>query len=323
MINIPPIPWKTIEKILYSIGKGKDKIDYEHIIGKAKLHAALSYLQKISFITENNELTEIGKKFYTELFVCNDEIAYDILADSLKKTESVQLICQILWGRKNLTKNNIYNLLLIERMIDEKFKEDDLGSFLSILNKCKILNYSKKSGIIEIIYNPKNNLEESTTLFLSPDTPYSNIKALREAIRTCRSFIWWFDKHFSIKGLEPLSDELNGNIIDNIRVLTGTANVNDNLKKDFKRFETEMSKRGIKAELKVIYNKELLNTIHDRWIISENICYNLPPINTIYQGQYAEIKLTKNTPPFENWWTNSHDILLEWEEIKKHIVEKK
>ncbi len=83
-----------------------------------------------------------------------------------------------------------------------------------------------------------------------------------------------------------------------------------------------MSKRGIKAELRVIYNKELLNTIHDRWIISENVCYNLPPINTIYQGQYAEIKITKNIPPFDNWWTSSHDILLEWQEIKKYIVGK-
>ncbi len=322
MINLPPISWQTIEKILYSIGKGTDKMDQEHIIGKEKFHATLSYLQNISFITENNELTETGKKFYTEKFVCNDEIAYNILADSLKKTESVQVICQILWGRKNLTRNNIYNLLLIERMIDETFNEDDVGSFLSILNKCKILNYSKKSRTIEILYNPKINSEKPTALFLSPETPYSNIKALRETIRSCKGFIWWFDKHFSTKGLEPLSDELNGNIIDKIRVLTGLANVNDNLKKDFERFEKEMSKRGIKAELRVIYNKELLNTIHDRWIISENVCYNLPPINTIYQGQYSEIKITKNIPPFENWWTSSHDILLEWQEIKKYIVEK-
>ena len=318
-MNIPPIPWKTIEKILYSIGKGNDKIDYENIVGKEKLHTTLSYLQNISFITKNGELTEIGKKFYTELFVCNDDTAYSTLANSLKKTEPVQLICQILWGRKNLTKNNIYSLLLVERMVDEKFKEDDLGSFLSILNKCNILNYSKKSGTIEILYNPKINSDKPTALFLSPDTPYSNIKALHETIRSCKKFIWWFDKHFSAKGLEPLSEELNGNQVDEIRLLIGSANVNDKLKNNFKRFEVEMSKRGIKAELRVIYNKELLNTIHDRWIVSENVCYNLPPINTIYQGQYAEIKITKNIPPFENWWTSSHDILLEWQEIKNYI----
>lgn len=319
MTNIPPIPWQAIERILYSIGKGTNNMDQEHIIGKEKFHATLSYLQNISFITENNELTENGKNFYTELFVCNDENAYSILADSLKKTEAVQLICQILWGRKNLTKNNIYNLLLVERMIDEKIREDELGSFLNILNKCKILKYRKNSGTMEILYNPKNNLEPPPTLFLSPDTPYSNIKALRETIRTCRKFIWWFDKHFSTKGLEPLSDELNGNIIDNIRLLSGIANINDKLRNDFQRFEKEMLKRGIKAELRVICNKESLNTIHDRWIISENICYNLPPINTIYQGQYAEIKPTKNIPPFENWWANSQNILLEWEEIKKQF----
>lgn len=316
MCSIPPFPWQTIEKILYSIGKGGNELNEEQI-GKEKLHMALSYLKNIFLVTENNELTEIGKKFYTERFVFNDETAYDILADVLKKTECVQLICQVLWGRKNITKGGIYNLLLIEKIIDENYSEDDLGSFLSILNKCKILNYNKKSSAINILYNPKAYSEKPTTLFLTPATPYSNIKALRETIRSCKEYIWWFDKHFGAKGLESLSDELNGNTINKLKILTGTANVNDNLRNDFKRFQKEMLIRGVKAELRAICNKEILNTIHDRWIISENVCYNLPPINTIYQGQYAEIKITKNVPPFDNWWSKSYDILVEWQEIQK------
>lgn len=37
------------------------------------------------------------------------------------------------------------------------------------------------------------------------------------------------------------------------------------------------------------------------------------------RGQYAEIKPTENRPPFENWWSNSLDIISDWDDVTKHI----
>jgi hypothetical protein len=36
------------------------------------------------------------------------------------------------------------------------------------------------------------------------------------------------------------------------------------------------------------------------------------------RGQYAEIKITENRPPFKEWWQNSLDIISDWDDISKH-----
>lgn len=59
---------------------------------------------------------------------------------------------------------------------------------------------------------------------------------------------------------------------------------------------------GIKCDLRVISNSKLKSQIHDRWIISEGKSFNIPSPDIITRGQYSEIKETKNTLPFEEWW---------------------
>ena len=55
--------------------------------------------------------------------------------------------------------------------------------------------------------------------------------------------------------------------------------------------------------------------IHDRWILSKNICYNLPSSGIFARAQYSEIKQTDNIIPFDDWWNKSLDIIKDWEEI--------
>ena len=59
--------------------------------------------------------------------------------------------------------------------------------------------------------------------------------------------------------------------------------------------------------------------IHDRWILSKNICYNLPSSDIVARAQYSEIKQTDNIIPFDDRWDKSLDILKDWEEISKDI----
>ena len=57
--------------------------------------------------------------------------------------------------------------------------------------------------------------------------------------------------------------------------------------------------------------------IHDRWIISNNLCFNIPSPDVIARGQFSEIKSTENIPPFEYWWHDGYDIISQWNEIEK------
>jgi hypothetical protein len=67
----------------------------------------------------------------------------------------------------------------------------------------------------------------------------------------------------------------------------------------------------------MITEPKVKSEFHDRWIMSENECYNVPSTHVIARGQISEIKTTLNRPPFERWWKNSKDILTGWDVITK------
>jgi hypothetical protein len=309
-------PWLQFEDIIQSIAEKR----WDMKSGNNNAMESLLFLVEIKIIETNSInvphnikplLTPQGEDFYKNRFIYNDEGACKrILKNLLEGYEPVQIICQLLWGRDKLNKNAIYRLLLLKECIDYTgFKSEDLSSFLMLLNQCDILSYSKKTGQIKILFNPKTNeTKEQKKMFLSPEARYTNIKYLWSALRRCSEYIYWVDKHFSAKGLEPLSEEADATKIREIKILSGPSNINDKLKRDFIRLKEELKSRGINMELRVIKNDNLLRTIHGRWIISKGICFNTPPINSIYQGQYDEIKETENIPPFEEWWNQGVDM---------------
>ncbi len=312
--NIIKEPWSKCEDVLIGSVEGN--------LPESK--SIIDFLSEINFM-EDKKLTHQGEEYYKQKYIFKDkEKSRDILSEVLKKYEPVQLICQLLWGKDNLTKESIYNLLLLKKYINHDFKPSDLGSFLMLLNQCRIIKYSKKYDKIAIRYNPKiDNRDITSKRFLSPQTPYTNIKSLWDTLRDCNDYIWWFDKHFSKKGLEPLSEAVDGKKIREIKILTGlTNNIHDKFKKDYYRFQKEMENKGIKLEMRVICDKNILQKIHDRWIISKNRCFKVPPINSIYQNQYSEINTTVNKPPFNDWWKNGYDILKKWSEIERELTKK-
>ena len=76
-----------------------------------------------------------------------------------------------------------------------------------------------------------------------------------------------------------------------------------------------MTNRGIESSCRIIIDKKLIGKIHGRWILSKKICYNIPPINSIYMGQYDEIKPSNNRPPFDIWWKEGKDLIEDWNDI--------
>jgi hypothetical protein len=69
---------------------------------------------------------------------------------------------------------------------------------------------------------------------ISPDTPLTNIVALRELLRSARGDVRWYEPHLPGKALEVLFSEVDGQGLDSIRLLSGPANVTSDLKDDYK-----------------------------------------------------------------------------------------
>ena len=60
--------------------------------------------------------------------------------------------------------------------------------------------------------------------------------------------------------------------------------------------------------MRVMVDSKLLSDIHDRWIISKNISYNIPSTDVVARRQYREVHKTETATPFAAWWNNSIDI---------------
>lgn len=167
----------------------------------------------------------------------------------------------------------------------------------------KVQSHDKKiRTIFEVIHRP---LEVK---LLSPGKPFSNKKAIRDIISSCEKHIYWVDKYFSRAGLDWLSESLNIDKVKDLRILMSSEKADKKFLSLYKDFKKELKRSGIKCELRVISDKKLNADIHDRWIISENLCYNMPSTDTIARGQYSELKRTVNFPPFDEWWDKSKDI---------------
>lgn len=177
-----------------------------------------------------------------------------------------------------------------------------------ILNKLNQLEYKvhlhdkKIKTIFEVIHKP------SETKLLSPANPFSNKKTIRDIISSCEKYIYWADKYFSRPGLDWLSESLNTSKVKSIKILMLSGHADEKFLSLYKDLEQELKGDGVNCELRVIMDNKLKADIHDRWIISENLCYNMPSTDTVARGQYSEVKRTANLPPFDEWWNKSKDI---------------
>ena len=170
-----------------------------------------------------------------------------------------------------------------------------------ILNKLnqleyKVYSHDKKIKTIFKIIN-----KSPDTKLLSPGKPFSNKKAIRDIISSCEKHIYWVDKYFSRAGLDWLSESLNTGTVKDIRILMSSEKVDKKFLSLYKDLREELKNNGVKCELRVIIDNKLKADIHDRWIISENLCYNMPSTDTVARGQYSEVKRTANFPPFNEW----------------------
>ncbi|MFH1963746.1 MAG: ORF6N domain-containing protein [bacterium] len=177
-----------------------------------------------------------------------------------------------------------------------------------ILNKLNQLEDTVQSHDKEIktIFEIIHRLPD--TKLLSPGKPFSNKKVVRDVISSCEKYIYWVDKYFSKAGLDWLSESINTSRVKNIKILVSQDMVNEKFKSLYKDLREELINNDVKCELRVIIDSKLKADIHDRWIISENLCYNMPSTDTIARGQYSEVKRTANFPPFDEWWDKSKDI---------------
>jgi len=297
--------WKNIESEFLDFYKG----DKEELGEDTE-----RFLEKINFLSEG-ETTELGEEYLDSKYIFENGNHQAILRHEVLNISEIRELCQSFYGQETDRKN-------VERFFNSKTEIQDekkVGRVLALLNGLGIVSYSTKTGTVQFKQSEQVEEQDQSTYRVTSRTPYSNIKRLRKAIRTCERDLRWVAKHFSKKGLEPLAEEVTGNKFSSVRILCGPANVSLKMRDDFERFREEMDNRGIDAELRVIVDESRLREIHDRWIISDEVSWNVPPVNSLYQNQEAEIHKTSKELPFDEWWEDGEDIIDDWNSIQGHI----
>jgi hypothetical protein len=260
---------------------------------------------------EPRRLTPRGEAVYDSWYGYGErDAAYDALREGYLGVPAVAALMQGLHGRKAVSVEGALLLLARHGLADA----DDatwFRSFLQALNDVGIVAYSRKHQTVRVVAPAPAAVEDESedakpsVRVIERDRPYSNVRHMRETLRECREHIWWADPHFSRKGLEPLVDEADATRVSEIRILSGPAQVGEKTVKDFEQFQKEMNALGITAEWRVVDNAD--RDWHDRFVVTKGKAWNVPPVNTLYKGDYSEISET-TPPPFERWWAKGKAI---------------
>ena len=300
---IPNLPWKYFDELMLAIGTGEFTIKNHN---NEKI-----FLESIGFVSTVNEavsLTPRGKEYYIQKFVNNSEIeAKKVLCEALKLHPAVILISQILSGSKNIKRINIYNLLKHHCFNLDFQKEVELNNFLEILKLGDIASYNKNTRDVKVLWQQETE-SLSSHQFISPETPFSNIKRLKDIIKSLKGTVYWIDKHFDKKAFDILVDSLDAAKITHFIIISGDTNKTLSAVGEFLRLKTELHNRGINIEWEIITDLTILSSFHDRWICDSNVAWNIPPVNSIFKGQESEMLRTSNKPNIHKLLKNTMSV---------------
>ena len=283
---------KDIITVLYNIGIARDSCDQkiEHTI--AQYRPAFAFLEHAGLLKEKSyALSDTGKDLFELLFIFTDvEVANDRIVQILLQNPVVNLLCQSFCGRGKIGVEQFRVLLNYHGVGSVEIDYSSAISLLALLNKYSIVVYDKKNKVFTV-KKTGGFIEPISQYFICPDTPYSNIYNMRKVIRSCSGDIYWIDKHFRKEGFEMLVDGLPYQGVKSVTIISGIDNLTVSAKTDYINLQAELSQRQIALSWRTIEN----NTFkwHDRWLVADNQCHNIPPVLAIIRGQRAEILATK------------------------------
>ena len=283
---------KDIITALYNVGIASDYCDREAEHTQAQYEPALAFLEQAGLLQEERRaLSDTGKELFELLFIFKDiKLASERIVQILLQNPVVNLLCQSFYGRGKVEVEQLRVLLNYHGVGFAEIDYSSAVSLLALLNKYGVVVYDKKNKVFTV-KKTGGFIEPISQYFICPDTPYSNIYNMRKVIRSCSGDIYWIDKHFRKEGFEMLVDGLPYQGINSVTIISGTDNLTASAKADYINLQTELAQRQIALSWRTIDN----NTFkwHDRWLVADNQCHNIPPVLAIIRGQRAEILATK------------------------------
>lgn len=283
---------KDIRTVLYNVGIVSNRCDRESGNIGTRYEPSFTFLEQAGLLqNERYVLSKAGRNLFELIFVFSGEAAAnDQIVQILLKNPVVNLLCQSFYGRGKVGVEQLRVLLNYHGVGSKEIDYSGVVSVLGLLNKYGIVVYDKKNKMFTI-KKMGDFTEPVSQYYICPDTPYSNIYNMRKVIRSCSGDVYWIDKHFRKEGFEMLVDGLPYQGVKSVTIISGKDNLTASAKTDYVNLQNELTQRQITLNWRTIDN----NTFkwHDRWLVADKQCHNIPPVLAIIRGQRAEILETK------------------------------
>ena len=171
-------------------------------------------------------------------------------------------------------------------------------------------------------------LSDEDQIAIMPGKPFGNILGFKRCLRLCNAQLNWLEVNLPKKSFELLYENIqDGDLkVQSIRLLRGIDDkLTPRFHDSFRHFKTELSSNGIKAELRIIMDRTVTETIHGRYIYSKDHQHNelrihLPPVNSLSGNQWDTIFTgLQMGPPFDSYWESAVDIMTGWNPISRAV----
>lgn len=283
MTLFPDRPWDSYENALKVIGERR----IEAIFGNGA-----EFLRELGLVESGQSatLTDTGRDYFSLRFIRNDKAESDaLLRRVVSAYPPVAAVCQLLDGVPSASRGAVETVLRSQGFGDG-LDDRRLGSLLALMHRAGVVKYVKSKGTVTVLVHPSRMPAPGPSVFISPQTPYSNKIWLRRILEECEGFIYWLDKHFLPVGLEPLWEAADGNRISDIRILSLQLPGNEGrrARRSYRDLAAELNHRNINLEWRMI-DSRLIKDTHDRWIIGASSARNVPDVGTIFSGNHSEL----------------------------------
>ncbi len=284
---------KAISAVLYDVGTARDRaaLSATEACADCEIPSSeyvLEFFEQAELLQRDRyALSEVGKALFEITYIFPDNVAAnDCMAQILVKNPVVNLIAQVFYGRGKVGVEQLRVLLNYHGVSSSEVEYSEVVSLLTLLNRYGVLVYDKKNKAFCVKLSG-NVIAPIRQYYITPDTPYSNIYNMRKIIRSCQGDVYWVDKHFRKEGFEMLVDGLPYEGIKSVTIISGTDNLTASAKADYTALQTELAQRQIVLSWRTIGNGSF--KWHDRWLVADNQCHNIPPVLAIIRGQRAEM----------------------------------
>jgi hypothetical protein len=266
----------------------------------------------MGFCDEYYRMTSEGRAYLEASEVKADRPgARAILGDALKRSSAARLVCGVLRGSSSAGVTNVTALLRLHgwRCRGQATEGTAVYHFLNLLSEAGLASYSRKLDRLRVIWSPDEETEPQGAAFISPSTPFSNIRRARQLVASLKGHVFWVDKHFDAKAFDVICDAAAAPRITQFTIISGPEHCTSKAKGEYGRLRQEMQSRGVSLEWRIV-DGATMPTFHDRWILDGDQCWNVPPVNTIFKGQASEMLRSQSRPDIDAYLRGSASVAL-------------